>query len=45
MTEIFGDNEPDRESEIIEDKIVDVQNLPQGIGSHDLISNNQSKRL
>ena len=28
MTEIFGDDEPDQESEIIEDKIVDVQNLP-----------------
>jgi len=34
MTEIFGDDEPDQ-SEIIEDKILDVQNLPQGTGSHE----------
>jgi hypothetical protein len=36
MTEIFDDNEPDQESKIIEDKIMDTQTVPQGIGSRQL---------
>ena len=35
MAEIFGDDEPDQESEIIKDNIVDVQNLHQGTGSYE----------
>ena len=34
MTEIFGDDKPDQESKVIEDKIVNAQNLHQGTGSY-----------